>query len=173
MQAASCKWKARAFSEDILRAMPKYIPSIKSPAETANVRSGKDGAVGMSAPVMLVRDRTTGNIFGSKEPFSRASGGHATARARVEASLQAEYTHIVKLDHPHIVKAFDLVLDEDITLSPGLIIEYIPQNLSETDIKEADVLRVLTHLCTVLGHMHTIGITHRDVKPDNVLVQKR
>lgn len=101
---------ARTFSEDILRAVPKYIPSIQSQPETAkhNVRCGRNGSVyvnewgieskGMSASVMMVKDRTTGNIFGAKEPYYRTSDNHDTARKRFE-ELQKEYKHIMQLDH--------------------------------------------------------------------------
>lgn len=101
---------ARVFSEDILRAMPKYMPSIKRQPETAkhNVRYGGNGAVyvnewgveskGMCASVMMVKDRTTGNIFGAKEPYYKTSDDHDTARKRFEA-LQREYEHIMRLDH--------------------------------------------------------------------------
>ncbi|KAJ9130177.1 Phosphoenolpyruvate carboxylase kinase [Pleurostoma richardsiae] len=182
------KYKRRAaeFSEDILRAVPKYLPSISSQPETAghNVRYGRHGAVyvnelglssrGMCASVMMVEDRTTGRVFGAKEPYYKTSDSADAARKRFEA-LQREYEHIIQLEHPHIVKAYDLVLAEDVTLPPWMIVEYIPLNLREAlaDLDKGDRPTVLTHLLSALHHMHMRGITHRDVKPDNALVQRR
>ena len=105
------KW-ANVFSKDILLAVPKYLPSINGQLETAthNVRYGRNDAVyvnevglgceskGMSASVFMVKDRTTGNIFGAKEPYYKTSDNHDTARKRFEA-LQKEYEHIMQLDH--------------------------------------------------------------------------
>lgn len=50
--------------------------------------------------------------------------------------------------------------------------EYIDQSLSPKDLDERDAPKVLTHLGSALAHMHANGITHRDVKPDNVLVKR-
>lgn len=56
-----------------------------------------------------------------------------------------------------------------------MIVEYIPLNLREAlpDLELHDRLMVLTHLSSALHHMHELGITHRDVKPDNALIEKR
>lgn len=109
--ARKYKDAARVFSEDILRAVPKYIPSIRSQPETVthNIRYGKDGAVyvnewggveskGAHASVMKVKDMVTGHIYGAKEPYYKLSDDHDSARKRFEA-LQMEYNHIVQLDH--------------------------------------------------------------------------
>jgi hypothetical protein len=104
------RW-AKDFSEDILRAVPRYIPSIETrhpETVTRNIRWGRDGSVyvnewgggsrGMSASVMMVKERTTGKIFGAKEPYYKANDDHDTARKRWEA-LQREYKYIMQLDH--------------------------------------------------------------------------
>lgn len=90
------RW-AKDFSEDILRAVPRYIPSIESHPETVthNIRYGRQGAVymnewgggskGMSASVMMVKERMTGKIFGAKEPYYKTNDDHDAARKRWEA----------------------------------------------------------------------------------------
>jgi serine/threonine protein kinase len=201
-QLRAYKIKARGFSAAILCAVPKPIPSIKSQPETAthNVRYGRNDAVyvnegieskGASATVMMVKDRTTGNIFGAKEPYYRTSDDPDVARERFE-TLRREYEAIMRLDHvsrcqspissantlttsqPHIMKAYDLVLAEDVTLPPWMIVEYIPQNLREIlpQLDTAKALAVFTQLSSALRHLHERSITHRDVKPDNVLLKK-
>ncbi|ODA80860.1 hypothetical protein RJ55_03820 [Drechmeria coniospora] len=177
---------ARIFSTDILNAVPRYLPSPRSQPETStnNIRYGKDGATyvcdleiaskGAHASVMKVKDNKSGRTFGAKEPHYKISDDHDAAR-RLFEDMKREYEYIIQLDHPHIVKAYELVLAENVRLPPWLIVEYIPRNLLETidDLVEGDKPVVLTHLSSALHHMHSCGITHRDVKPDNALVQTR
>ena len=72
------------------------------------------------------------------------------------------------------MKAYDIVLAEDKTLPPWMIVEYIPLNLRDAmaDLDEGDRIAVITHLSSALHYMHGLGVTHRDVKPDNVLVRR-
>lgn len=67
------------------------------------------------------------------------------------------------------------MLAEDVTLPPWMIIEYIPLNLRQVlpNLEMSDMPSVMAHLSSALHHMHVLGMAHRDVKPDNVLVQIR
>lgn len=174
--------RALDFSRELMDSAPKYFPPLESQPDTvtSNVRYGMNDAVyvnkgveakGMSASVMMVEERTSGEIFGAKEPYYSINDDHGTVRRRWE-ELSREFKNIIKLDHPHIVKAFEVVLAEDEKQSPWLIMEYIDQSLSPKDLDERDVPNVLTHLSSALAHMHANGITHRDVKPDNILVRQ-
>lgn len=92
-----------------MTSIPKYFPSLKSQPETvtSNVRYGRNNAVyvsqgfeaeGMSASVMMVEERTSGEIFGAKEPFYRINDDPETVRKRWE-ELSKEFENIIKLDH--------------------------------------------------------------------------
>ena len=50
--------------------------------------------------------------------------------------------------------------------------EYIDRSLSPKDLDDREIPKVLTHLGSALVHLHANGMTHRDVKPDNVLVEQ-
>lgn len=58
-------------------------------------------------------------------------------------------------------------------LPPWMIVEYILLNLREAlpDLDACSRLMVLMHLSSALHHMYNLGITYRDVKPENALVQ--
>ncbi len=73
------------------------------------------------------------------------------------------------------MKAFDLVVAEDLTLPPWMIVEYIPLNLREAlpALDERDRLAAITHLASALTYLHANGITHRDLKPDNALIARQ
>lgn len=140
--------KARKYSEDIIGSIPKPLPPLPSHKKTSaeSVRSGTDGAVyvvnrqgmygrGIHASVMRVKKIGTGEYFGAKELYFKISDNADVARHRFEV-LRTEYNHIKRLDHVsrskctdtypmadilcklHIVKAFDLVVAEDLTLPP-------------------------------------------------------
>ncbi|KID82661.1 Calcium/calmodulin-dependent protein kinase type IV [Metarhizium guizhouense ARSEF 977] len=186
-ETAQYKERARSYSKDIMGSLPKRLPSILSYDETSAeyVRYGTNNAVyvvegsgirgkGAHASVMKVKNVSTGEFFGAKEPYYKTSDNADTARKRFEA-LRAEYNHIKRLDHPHIVKAFDLVVAEDITLSPWMIVEYLPLNLGEAlpGLDKSERLIAMTYLSSALAYMYTSGVNHRDLKLDNALVIKR
>ena len=88
--------------------------------------------------------------------------------------IAIELSKYLCLAQPYIVKAYNLILAEDVTLPPWIIIEYIPLNLLEAliNLAEKDRPIVLTHLSSALYYMYALGITYRDVKLKNTLVQK-
>lgn len=73
------------------------------------------------------------------------------------------------------MKAFDLVLPEDVALSPWMIAEYIPLNLTQAlaGLTDDERLIAMTHIGSALAYMHASGVTHRDIKPENVLLVKQ
>lgn len=101
--------RALNFSRELMDSMPKYFPSLESQPDTvtSNVRYGMNNAVyvntgvetkGMSASVMMVEERTSGEIFGAKEPYYSINDDHGTVRKRWE-ELNREFKNIIKLDH--------------------------------------------------------------------------
>lgn len=149
--------KALNWSKEVVAAVPRYFPPLNSQPETvtSNIRYGKNKAVyvneggvearGMTASVMRIKERKSGSVFGAKEPYFKASDDFGKVRSRWE-DLRREFDNVVKLDHPHIVKAVELVMAEDDKNPPWLIMEYIPQSLSPKDLDQKSIPIVLTHV---------------------------
>src|SRR5581483_6795540 len=77
------------------------------------------------------------------------------------------------LDHPNVVKAIDFGRENG---RPYLVMEFVDgeslgQRLErEGKIDEHEALALITQVAQGLHKAHLLGLIHRDVKPDNVLV---
>ncbi|WP_437668725.1 protein kinase domain-containing protein [Sorangium sp. So ce131] len=100
---------------------------------------------------------------------------HLRENAEVGARFVAEARAAAKLRHPGIVEVYDVSSEQDgerylvVELLRGSTLRKILSNHREmpAEIGAAVVLE----LCEALEHAHASGIIHRDVKPENVLVE--
>lgn len=125
------------------------------------------GRGGMGA-VYLARDEVLGREVAIKR-IGMLPGATSPdlARAEREARLAA------MLNHPHVVSVFDLVSDED---HQWLVMEYIEgESLADRirgtgPLEHAQAARIMWQVADGLSSAHRAGITHRDVKPSNILL---
>ena len=101
---------------------------------------------------------------------------HLLAEAESRARLQREARAVAKLKHDCIVQIFDYSGDD--SLSSFIVTEFIDgQTLKQflanrkLPVPEMAALIVL-EVGDALAHAHSLGIIHRDVKPENVMVRK-
>ena len=89
--------------------------------------------------------------------------------------FQREARLLAKFDHPHIVKCYQAGMTA--AGSPYLVMEYVDgcslrQWIDrEGPLDQRHALLVARDVAQALGHAHEHGIMHRDVKPENVLLQ--
>src|SRR6478672_5956260 len=90
-------------------------------------------------------------------------------------NLQREGVAIHGLTHPNIVRAmgFDPYADP-----PYLTMEYVPGTslrplVQNKSLKHQDAVAIMRQVLWGLGHAHSQGVIHRDVKPENILVHER
>jgi serine/threonine-protein kinase len=92
----------------------------------------------------------------------------ARRRFEREARLAA------KLDHPNVVKVFDVGEEDG---RPFIVMEHVDGG-TVGDLAERRrpprkrTLELLSQACAGLGHAHSEGLVHRDVKPQNLLISR-
>ena len=118
--------------------------------------------------VYLARDEVLGREVAIKR-IGMLPGAESPdlARAEREARLAAA------LNHPHVVSVFDLVADGD---HQWLVMEYVEgESLADRirrdgGLAHAEAARIMWQVADGLASAHSAGITHRDVKPSNIMV---
>jgi serine/threonine protein kinase len=86
-----------------------------------------------------------------------------------------EARSLARLNHPHIVMVFDF------GMAGGLFyftMEFVDgknlrQLLQAGELTPDAAVRIASEVCDALGYAHGEGIVHRDVKPENILLDRR
>lgn len=125
------------------------------------------GAGGM-AKVYLAEDITENELVAVKVLYPQFSQDISfIQRFNREAKLASTLTD------PHIVRVLDYGADRDLQY---LVMEYVEGQELNSKLKEIGVfewryaLEVLDQLATALEHAHSHGVVHRDIKPQNLML---
>ncbi len=150
-------------------------------AHTADTqhRVGPGSSVGSYQVVRQIGSGGMGKVF---EATHRMLSRHVAIKvllpelltvAAMSSRMAQEATILDDLRHPGIVRIFDCGLLAD--GRPWIAMELVTgESLGakldrQTRLPTAEVVSVVTLLADVLATVHAHGITHRDLKPDNIL----
>ncbi|KAI0274767.1 kinase-like domain-containing protein [Gloeopeniophorella convolvens] len=164
-----------------LMAMPS-IPDSPSPGAPAPrpifkwVRGELIGR-GNFGRVYLALNATTGEMIAVKqvEIPRTASDKNDTRQVTVVEALKLESETLKDLDHPHIVQYLGF---EETPTFLSIFLEYVPGGSVGSCLRkygrfEENVTKYFSEqILSGLEYLHSKGILHRDLKADNILVEK-
>ena len=94
-----------------------------------------------------------------------------------QARFQREALAASRLNHPNCISIIDFGQTEQ--GAPFLVMEYVRGKSLRNLIKEefpillSRIVRILSQVCSALDEAHSHQVIHRDLKPDNILIEER
>lgn len=125
---------------------------------------------GGMAVVYLARDQKHDRPVAVKIMHSFAAAALGGERFRREIAIAAQ------LNHPHIVGLIDSGQTEEAAPRPYFVMPFVNgESLRdrldrERQLPLADALRLIREAGDALHYAHVMGVIHRDIKPDNILL---
>ncbi len=98
-----------------------------------------------------------------------------SAHAEIASRFRHEAQIMARLQHPHIVRVFDI--DADDSFGPYILMEFISGCDLGKVIRERSrldypaVIRISSEVASALETAHRAGLVHRDIKPANILIE--
>ncbi len=100
---------------------------------------------------------------------------HMSSQPEARARFEREARMIAALNHPHITTLHDVGRHEQVDFLVMELVEgeTLAARLQRGPLRIHDALQHAIDIAAALDHAHRHGVTHRDLKPGNVMLTKR
>jgi len=94
------------------------------------------------------------------------------ASSKAQARFVREVRLAARMKHPHIARIYDSGLQQGMFYYVMELIEGEPLDryVLTHKLNERQIVILMQAICRAVHHAHTLGVVHRDLKPDNILV---
>lgn len=132
---------------------------------------GNLGKMDVEAKV-AIKEFFMSEVNGRSEDGSTVEGSTGSVFSNYRKKFKKEAENLSKLEHPNIVKVFD-VFDENNTTY--YVMEFLEgQNLDDYIkqcgfIEETEAIKIISEIGNALSYMHSKRMLHLDIKPKNIM----
>ena len=178
------KLKIRLFSSSpytikatMHRNLNTYFDTVKDENKISNYEIGKIIGKGAYAVVKLCKNKVTQEKFAMKIYEKKKLKDHV-----IKYCISKEIEILKKLNHPNIVKLYDVIYtDKYILLIQELVNGISLRNFYDSEIRNQENISdrklqilnsILNQILSAFDHIHKKGIAHRDIKLENILMTK-
>jgi len=123
---------------------------------------------GQFGTVFRARHTPTGNEVALKVMSKSTVAEHG-----MQEALKEEVEILLKVDHPHIIKAYEFFEDDfDFYLSTELLLggELFDRIVDIKRYSEKNARDIFNILLNTVSYLHDMDTVHRDIKPENLLL---
>lgn len=151
-------------------ALP-LLPTALAPGDLVNNRYRVEASIAGGGQAVVYRATDTVLSRPVVVKVMRGSGRHNRV---LKSRFEQEMLALSRIDHPGVVGILDV--GELADGCPFLVIQYVPgislrEVLQKGPLERRRTARLLREIGSALSAAHAAGVAHRDVKPENVMVQ--